>query len=108
RSFKVPIMHIDKEKQEVYVNENVRSGDHNDSILVNEVLESESKGKVDNKNIKEEKVSVDKKLSVKNQLVRIVDSLNIEAQYKANIKQLFKANKVLFANGLEELRKLIT
>ncbi|CAG8602592.1 1202_t:CDS:2 [Cetraspora pellucida] len=140
-------MHTDKGKQKKYMNEDVRSGDHNsnkndidnlfeefeyksanfeevesysiDSIPVGEVLKSESERRIDDENVKKEslavclavmkevptekKVPIDKKLPIKDQLVRIVDSVNIKAYYKVNVKQLFKANEDLFANGLEEL-----
>ncbi|CAG8552674.1 5416_t:CDS:2, partial [Cetraspora pellucida] len=45
------------------------------SILVGEMSES--------------KKPLDRKPSVKDQLVRIVDNVNIEAQYKVNVEQLF-------------------
>ncbi|CAG8759806.1 8759_t:CDS:2 [Cetraspora pellucida] len=146
RRFEVPIMHTDKGKQKEYVNEDMRSGDHDgdenddddlfeefeyesedleevesystDSIPVGEVSESESEGRIDDENVEEspavclavmeevpteKKVPVDEKPPVEDQLVRIVDGVNIEAQYKVNVEQLFKANEDLFANGLEEL-----
>ncbi|CAG8527821.1 9543_t:CDS:2 [Cetraspora pellucida] len=88
------IVNFDEQKLEFeYESENleeVKSYSTN-SILVGEVLESESEGRVDNKNVEEKSSAV-------------LDSVNIEAQYKANVEQLFKANKNLFANGSEELR----
>ncbi|CAG8649938.1 10551_t:CDS:2 [Cetraspora pellucida] len=89
-----------------------------DSIPVGKVSESESEGRIDDENVEEslavclavmeevpteKKVPVDEKLPAEDQLVRIVDGVNIEAQYKVNVEQLFKANENLFANGLEEL-----
>ncbi|CAG8552342.1 8757_t:CDS:2 [Cetraspora pellucida] len=92
RRFEVPIMHTDKKKQKEYINKDMRS----DSILVDKVSESKLERRIDNENVKEEslavclavikevttekKVPVDEKLLIKDQLVRIMNSVNIEVQ----------------------------
>ncbi|CAG8834451.1 21337_t:CDS:1, partial [Racocetra persica] len=49
------------------------------------------------------KASVNEKSTIEEQLNKIIEDGNIEEKYKENIKKLFKNNKNLFANGLEEL-----
>ncbi|CAG8781550.1 5683_t:CDS:2, partial [Racocetra persica] len=49
------------------------------------------------------KVLADEKPTIEEQLNKIIDDTNIEEKYKESVKELFKNNKNLFANRLEEL-----
>ncbi|CAG8644267.1 21656_t:CDS:2 [Cetraspora pellucida] len=49
------------------------------------------------------KVSVDEKSTIEEQLNKIIEEGNVDDKYKEEIKELFKNNRTLFANGLEEL-----
>ncbi|CAG8468074.1 19206_t:CDS:2 [Racocetra fulgida] len=51
----------------------------------------------------DKKVPADEKPTIEEQLNKIIDDTNIEEKYKESVKELFKNNKNLFANGLEEL-----
>ncbi|CAG8828130.1 4435_t:CDS:1, partial [Racocetra persica] len=47
--------------------------------------------------------SVNKKPTIEEQLNKITEDTNIKEKYKESIRELFKNNKNLFANRLEEL-----
>ncbi|CAG8534618.1 22472_t:CDS:2, partial [Cetraspora pellucida] len=49
------------------------------------------------------KVSVDEKSTIEKQLNKIIEEGNVDDKYKEEIKELFKNNRTLFANGLKEL-----
>ncbi|CAG8848446.1 15795_t:CDS:1, partial [Racocetra persica] len=51
----------------------------------------------------DKKAPADEKPTIEEQLNKIIDDTNIEEKYKESVKELFKNNKNLFANGLEEL-----